>query len=186
MTWSRLTGRPASDIDLAVLRWCGGLARSHGSVWAKVGDEDHAQLRRELALVGIGLVEDAPPGPSPDLVLTLASDLRPTDRAVVETIDLDRLPLEEATRTALGRPVLRRVLHRYRVPRELVCRALLRGRDELAWWDRRAWLPRGCLRDAGVRGSFRPVVFDTEALAAPRRGGLVRASDGAITRWAFA
>lgn len=186
LVWFRLVGRPAADIDLAVLRWSSGLARAEGAVWASVTDADRAQLRRDLALVGVGMVEERRPEPSPELVLTLAADLRPVAVPAMETLGLERLPLDEATRKVLGRRVLRRALHRYREPRELACRALLRGADELAWWDRRAWLPRHSLRRAGVRGCFRPVLFDREARSAPRRGGIIRASDGAITRWAFA
>lgn len=182
----RLVGRPATDIDLAVLRWCDGLARSRGSVWVSVAQSDRTQLRRELALAGLGMVEDGRPEPPADHVLTLGADLRPASVPAVETLRLERLPLEEATRKLLGGRLRRRVLRRYRASREVACRAVLRGRDELAWWERRAWLPRSSLRDAGVRGCFRPVLFDSAAHAAPRRGGCVRASDGAITRWAFA
>ena len=186
LIWSRLTGRPTGDIDLAVMRWSKDLARAEGAIWASADRADQAHLRRDLAQVGIGLVEESRPEPPPRLVLTLASDLRPAAFPILETLRLERLPLHDATRMVLGRRVLRRALHRYREPRERACRALLRGADELAWWDRRAWLPRHCLRQKGIRGYFRPVLFDKQALAAPRRGGLVRASDGAITRWAFA
>lgn len=185
MACHRLVGRPVADIDLAILRWCGGVVRSRGSIWVSVATADSAQLRRELALCGIGMVEEGHPEPPADHVLTLASDLRPTSVPAVETIRLERLPLDEATREILDGRFRHRVIRRDRVSREAICRALLHGRDGSAWWDRRAWLPRGSLRDAAVRGRFRPVVFDRAALAAPRRAGLVRASDGAITRWAF-
>lgn len=132
------------------------------------------------------MLEDARSDPSPGLVLTLASDLHPTAVPAVETLALACLPLGDATRKVLGSSLLRRVARRYRVPRERACRELLRERDELLAWDRRVWLPSGALRAAGVRGRFRPVIFDREALSSPRRGGLVRASEGAITRWAFA
>lgn len=186
MLWARLTGAPADRIDLAVLRWCTGLARSEGLVWVSVDAVQHAPLRRDLALMGIGLVEERPPEPPRDLVLAIASDLRPIIRAALETLDLERVPLAESTRTVLGRPILRLASRRYRAPRDHACRELLRGRDEQARWERRAWLPRDSFRHATVRGCFRPVVFDREALATKRRGGLVRASEGAITRWAFA
>lgn len=185
MTWYRLVGRPATDIDLAILRWCGRAVRSRGSVWVSVGTADRAQLRRELALSGTGVLEEGHPQPPTDHVLTLVSDLRPASAPALETIHLERLPLDEATRQVLGGRLRRRLMRRQRVCRETACRALLHGRDELAWWDRRAWLPRSSLRDTGVRGRFGPILFDRAALGAPRRGGFVRASDGAITRWAF-
>ena len=186
MPWSRLTGHPAGEIDLAVLRWCDALTRSDGSVWVSVGPERHPQLRRDLALVGVGLVPERPPERPAELVLTIARDLRPAGWAAIETIALERVPLEEATRTVLGRTLLRRASGRYRAPRERACRELLRGRDELAWWERRAWLPRDSFRSSAVRARFSPVMFDREAVSAGRRGGLVAASTAAITRWAFA
>lgn len=184
--WSRVTGDPAGGMDLAVLRWCDGLVRSFGAVWVSVVPERHAQLRRDLALVGIGLVPEMPPERPGDLILAIGSDLRPTIWAALETLDLERVALDEATRAVLGRSLLRRLSQRYRAPREHACRELLRGRDELAWWERRAWLPRDSFRHARVRSCFSPVVFDRRAVVASRRGGLVRASDGAITKWAFA
>jgi len=186
MRWSRLTGDRAGGIDLAVLRWCDGLTRSVGSVWVSVAEEQHVHLRRDLALVGVGLVAERPPEQPGDLVLTIARDLRPLGLAGFETIDLERVPLDQATRAVLGRALLRRASERYRAPREHDCRELLRGRDVLAWWERRAWLPRDAFRHADVRACFRPVIFDREAIAARRPGGRVAASTGSITRWAFA
>lgn len=186
MPWSRLTGHPVGEIDLAILRWCDALTRAGGSVWLSVGPEQHPRLRRDLALVGVGLVAERPPERPVELILAIARDLRPAAWAAVETITLERVPLEDATRTVLGWPLLRRTSRRYRAPRESACRELLRGRDELAWWERRAWLPRDSFRSSAVRARFRPVIFDREAVSAGRRGGLVAASTGAITRWAFA
>lgn len=186
MPWSRLTGHHAGEIDLAVLRWCDALTRADGSVWASVDPARQPQLRRDLAFVGVGLVPDAPPQRPVELVLAIARDLRPAGRSAVETIALKRIPIEDATRAVLGRPLLRRLSRRYRAPREHACRELLRGRDELAWWERRAWLPRDSFRSADVRGRFRPVIFDHEAATVEQRGGLIAASSGAITRWAFA
>lgn len=186
MRWSRLTGDPAAGIDLAVLRWCAGLTRAAGSVWVSAGDEQHAQLRRDLALVGVGLIADRPPEPPGELLLTIARDLRPINCAAVETIDLVRVPLDQATRVVLGRALLRRASARYRGPHEHSCRELLRGRDVLAWWERRAWLQREAFRDPRVRACCRPIIFDREAIASKRQGGLVAASTGAISRWAFA
>lgn len=186
MPWSRLNGRPVGEIDLAVVRWCDALTRAEGSVWLSVGPERYPPLRRELALVGVGLVPERPPERPVELILAIGRDLRPAQGPEVETIALERIPLEDATRRVLGRPLLRRACRRYRAPRERACRELLRGRDELAWWERRVWLPRDSFRTAEVRARFRPVIFDREAVAAGRRGGLVAASSGAITRWAFA
>lgn len=181
-----MTGHPGAGIDLAVLRWCDGLTRSAGSVWVSVGDEQHPQLRRDLALVGVGLVAERPPERPNDHVLAIARDLRPISWAAMETIDLERVPLDHATRAVLGWGLLRRASERYRAPREHDCRELLRGRDVLAWWERRAWLPRDAFRHSRVRACFRPVIFDREAIAARRRGGLVAASTGAISQWASA
>ena len=186
MPWSRLTGVPGGEIDLAVLRWGDVLTRAGGSVWVSADPERCLELRRDLAFVGVGLAPEHPPERPGGLILAIARDLRPAPGPVVETIALEQMPLEDATRTVLGLPALRRASRRYRAPREHACRELLRGRDALAWWERRAWLPRDSFRSAAVRARFRPVVFDREALSAGRRGGLVAASTGALTRWAFA
>lgn len=151
-----------------------------------VGADRHSELRRDLALLGVGLVTEGPPERTADLVLTIARDLQPTRFAAVETVDLERVPLDHATRAVLGRALLRRASWRYRAPREHACRELLRGRDVLAWWERRAWLPADSFRHPRVRACFRPVIFDREAVTTRRRDGLVAASSGAITRWAFA
>ena len=181
----RLVGRPVVDLDLVLVRTVDRIVRADGTLWVQVAAGSRAALRRELALAGVGSVDEEAPAPRPELVPSLGLDLAPANEPAIEILSLRRLPLAEATARVLGRRSLRSVLPAYRLSREGACRELLRGTDELAWWERRAWVAASALRLAGVRRSFRPIVFDRAALASPRPGGLVHAREGAITRWAF-
>lgn len=185
MTSIRLVGRPAADIDLVLVRAADRIVRADGKLWVHGAAESHAALRRELALAGVGTVDEEAPAPRPELVPSLGVGLAPANEPAIEILSLRLLPLAESTARVLGRRSLRLLLPAYRAERESACRELLRGTDELAWWERRAWLAVGALRLAGVRCSFRPIVFDRAALASPRPGGVVHAREGAITRWAF-
>lgn len=185
MTALRLTGRPVRPIDAVLVRAVDRLVRAEGDVWAVPADGSLDVLRRELALAGVATREEAPPAPRPDLVPALGSDLAPAAGAAIEVLTLLRLPLAEATARALGRRWLRAIVPSYRTARVAACRDLLREADAHAWWERRAWLPAGAVRHRDIRRSFRPILFDRAALAAIRPAGLVRARDGALTRWAF-
>lgn len=185
MTSLRLVGAPAADIDLVLVRCADRIVRADRALWVIVAEGSCADLRRRLALAGVGTVDEDAPVPRQDLVQSLGLGLAPASEPAIEILSLRRVPLAEATARALGTRSLRRIIQTYRGPRERACRELLRGTDELAWWERRAWLTAGSLRRAGVRRVFRPIVFDRGALASPRPGGLVRARDGSITRWAF-
>lgn len=185
MTSLRLLGTPAADIDLVLVRSADRIVRADRTLWVTVAPGSCADLRRRLALAGIGTVEEDAPVPRHDLVQSLGLGLAPASEPAIEILLLRRVPLAESTSRALGARSLRRLVPAYRSPRERACRELLHGTDELAWWERRAWLTAGALRLAEVRRVFRPIVFDRGALASPRPGGLVRARDGSITRWAF-
>jgi hypothetical protein len=185
MTSLRLVGRPAAAIDLALLRSAARLVRSDGTLWVQAPEGLALELRRDLALAGLGARDDDAPAPGPGLLPTLGLDLIPATVPALEVLTLRRLPLAEAISRSLGRRWLRRAVPSYRAARESRCRELLRGADELAWWERRAWLTHDALRDACGRRSFRPILFDRAALVGPRPGGLVHGRDGVLTRWAF-
>lgn len=181
----RLVGRPLSDIDLVLFRTADRIVRSDGALWVHAAEASMVALRRELSLAGLGVREEEAPAPRPDLVASLGLGLEPATEPAIEILSLRRMSLADSTARTLGRRSLRRLLPAYRARHEQACRELLRGLDELAWWERRAWLGVGALRLAAVRRSFRPIVFDREALASLRFGGVVHARDGAISRWAF-
>lgn len=183
--WLRVSGHPAAAVDLAIVRWADGLARCEGSLWIGSADEHVPALRRELLFAGLGTVHDDRPHPAAGLAPAIGVTLDP-GRAALDTISLRPIPLADATRGALGRRLPRQLSAARRRARETACRDLLRGLDATAWWERRAWLAADALRHREVRRRFRPIVFDRAALDAPRPGGVVRAADGALTRWAFA
>lgn len=185
MTALRLTGRPVTAIDLVIVRSADRIVRADDTLWVEGPAASQAELRRGLAFAGVGVVEEEAPVPRPDLIQSVGLGLTPAPEPVIEILCLRRLPLAESTGRALGSLTLRRLLPRYRAARHRACRELLRGADELVFWERRAWLTAGALRRSGVRRSFRPIVFDRDALTAPRPGGLASARCGAITRWAF-
>ena len=185
MTALRLAGRPVVPIDLLLVRTAAQLVRSDGTVWVEPSEGSQDALRRGLAFAGLGAFEDEAPAPRPDLVPALGSSLVPASEPAIETLTLRRVPLSEAMARALGSRGVRAIWPPYRAERAAACRELLRETDEQAWWERRAWLPGAAVRRLSVRRSFRPIVFDRAALAAPRPGGVLRAREGAITRWAF-
>ncbi len=185
MTSLRLLGRPLTDIDLVLIRAAQRIVRADGCLWVQGAAEARAALRRGLAHAGIDTADEEAPAPRPGLVQAVGVGLAAASEPAIEVLSLRPLPLGESSAHALGSRSLRRTLPAYRLARESACRELLRGADELAWWERRAWLAPGDLRLAGVRRSFRPIVFDRAALASARPGGLVHARDGALTRWAF-
>ena len=185
MTALRLAGRPVVAIDLLLVRTAARLVRSDGTIWIEPIGGSRDALRRGLAFAGVGAFEDEAPAPRPDLVPALGLGLAPASEPAIETLTLRRVPLSEAITRALGSRRVRALWPPCRAVRAAACGELLRETDEQAWWERRAWLPGAAVRLPSVRRSFRPIVFDRAALAAPRPGGLVRARDGAITRWAF-
>ena len=185
MSAVRLTGRPVGAIDLLLVRTAMRLVRSDGTVWVEPVEGARDALRRGLAFAGVAAVDEDPPVPRPDLVPALGSSLEPASEPAVETLTLRRVPLSEGVARALGSRSFRTLWSPYRAARAAACRELLRETDEQARWERRAWLPGPAVRLQAVRRSFRPIVFDRAALAAPRPGGVLRARDGAITRWAF-
>lgn len=185
MTSIRLVGGPAADIDLVLVRFADRIVRADRTLWVRVVEGSCADLRRGLALAGVGTVEEDAPAPRLDLVQSLGLGLAPASEPAIEILSLRRMPLAESSARALGARSLRRIVPAYRGAQERACRELLRGTDELAWWERRAWLTAGALRLAEVRRVFRPIVFDRDALASPRPGGIVHAREGSITRWAF-
>lgn len=181
----RVAGSPYEAVDLALIRSAGRLCRAGGSLWISVSPADRALLVRDLALAGIGVVEEEPPPPPNGDEPAIGISLRPVPEASLDVLTLRRIPLSASTSRTLGTRIAR-LVPAVRKSRHAECRALLRGVDEQAWWERRAWLPARDLRRAGVRANLAPIVFDRAALTASRPGGVVRASDGAITRWAFA
>lgn len=141
-------------------------------------------LRRELALAGLGVREEEPPVPASGHLPAIGMSLAPVGDASLDVLTLRRLPLSAATARVLGGRIAR-LVPAVRTRRHDDCRALLRGADEHAWWERRAWLSASHVRRREVRSTLRPIVFDRSALAGFRAGGILRARDGAIARWAF-
>lgn len=142
-------------------------------------DESYvARVRRALALHGVrasivpGDVPEAPP-----LVRALGMALAPAPLGPddLDLMEVRTVPLGEATRRALRRPIPRWPLGMRRRSR---CRALLRGTDALLEIRRTAWCGRGTLR--ANRRTLRPVLFDTRAEPRTIRA---YASDRALTRW---
>lgn len=181
----RVAGRPSEPVDLALIRSAARLSRAGGSLWVYVAAADRNALVRDLALAGLGAIPDDPPLTRSGDVPAIGNSLRPVSELALDVLILRRIPLSEATRRALGARFARSV-PTVRRRRHEDCRALLSGADEQAWWERRAWLGASDLRRAGARATLRPIVFDRAALDRSRPGGVIRASDGAITRWAFA
>lgn len=181
----RLAGRPVVPIDLLLARTAERVVRSDRTVWVLPHAGTRDALHRGLAYAGVGTSEEELPVPRADLVPALGSDLLPASEPALEALALRRLTLGESTRRALGRRWLRPVWPGQRARRRSACRELLRGSDEVVWWERRAWLAPGAIRLAAVRRSFRPIVFDRGALDSMRPGGLLHAAEGAISRWAF-
>lgn len=180
----RLLGRPSGPADLPLLRSASRLCRSGSSVWVAVAEERRAALQRDLAFAGLGVREEEPPLAQPEHVAAIGTALAPVADASLDVLTLRGLPLSVATSRVLGRRIVR-VAPSVRRRRHEACRALLRATDEHASWERRAWVPSASLRRREVRATLRPIVFDRAALTGPRPGGIVRARDGAITRWAF-
>lgn len=185
MSALRLAGQPVSDIDLLLVRMAVRLVRSDGAIWIEPAAGSRDALRRGLAYAGVGTRDEEVPVPRPDLVPALGSTLDPASDPAIETLTLGRVPPSDAIARALGSRTLRTVWPPYRLARAAACRELLRETDDRAWWERRAWLTPPAVRLPAVRRAFRPIVFDRAALASPRPGGVVRARDGRITRWAF-
>lgn len=145
---------------------------------------DLVALRRELALAGLGVREEEPPVPQAGQLPAIGMSLAPVGDASLDVLTLRRLPLSAATARVLGARISR-LVPGVRRRRDDDCRALLREADEHAWWERRAWVSASSLRRREVRSALRPIVFDRSALTGFRAGGIVRARDGAIARWAF-
>lgn len=185
MSSLRITGTPATPIDLCVLVLAQRLIRAGGLLWIEVTAERRDTLRRELAFAGLGTVDDEPAGHEPDLAQAIGVALTPSAELSLDVLTLRPLGLAASTRRALGQR-LPRLVPRIREQRHENCRRLLRGAEVEARWERRAWLPAALLRRRDARAALRPIVFDRAALSTSRPGGIVRASDGAITRWAFA
>lgn len=185
MTALRLIGRPVTPVDLVLVRSAERIVRVDGTLWVEGPAASRAELRRGLAFAGVGAVEEDAPTPRSDLIQSVGLGLAPAPEPVIEILSLRLLPHAESTGRALGSVTLRRLVPRYRAARHRACRDLLRGADELVCWERRAWLTASALRRSGVRRSFRPIVFDRDALTSPRLGGLASARSGAITQWAF-
>lgn len=181
----RVVGRPCDAVDLALIRSASRLCRAGGSLWVSVEPADRAALARDLALVGLGLLAEEPPLARDGDVPAIGTSLGPVADASLDVLTLRRIALSAATSRALGSRIAR-LVPAVRRRRNEECRALLRGADEQASWERRAWLGAGSLRRAEIRATLRPIVFDRGALTGSRPGGTLRASDGAITRWAFA
>lgn len=185
MTWVQVHGCPAGPIDRELLRTAARIVRRGSEVWVRALAEDVRPLQRGLALAGLGASLGPAPLPAAGLVPVIGRSLQPVAGPSLDVLILDRVPLAQATRLALGQRIVRRWLPRYRSARHDACRRLLRGSDELAWWERRAWVDPSYLRRAAIRSSFRPILFDADAHTAVRRGGVLHARAGAITAWMF-
>lgn len=181
----RVLGSPCEAVDLALIRSANCLCRAGGSLWVTVAPAGRTVLVRDLALAGLGVVEEPPPLARTEDVPAIGTALEQVAGISLDVLTLRRIPLSAATSRVLGTRVAR-LIPAVRRRRYKDCRALLRGADEQAWWERRAWLRVSTLRRAEVRATLRPIVFDRAALTGSRPGGVLRASDGAITRWAFA
>lgn len=172
----RLRSAPAHPLDLALASASVAIVRSADGVWLTPVTGAVAQA---LAFAGVHAVSDDVPPPPERAVLCIGRSLDRAPTAVYERVSLRAVGLGQATRRVLGpwwRPGRRE--------RRAVCRAVLHGEDALVEWERRLWVMRSEL--AALRGLARPVMFDRDALEAARPGGVVLASRGAVTRWAFA
>ncbi|HEY8655161.1 MAG TPA: hypothetical protein VIN34_00300 [Candidatus Limnocylindria bacterium] len=135
---------------------------------------------REAALAGLqlrpGTVTSAERPPA--MVEAHGRDLRPIrcDRGTVDRIEVRPVPLADATRALLRRPI--RALPAP-VRRRDRCRELLHGEDVAYRAARVVWCPRAALRDAALRRSLRPVVFDHGA-GAPLLERTARSGDLAV------
>lgn len=186
MSCFRILGRPCGPIDLALVAGPVRLVRTAGGLWLEAPPGALPVLRPALAYAGLALDPEPLPVAAPDLVVTLGRSLAPLALAGIDAVTLVPVPLGAATAQ-----LLRRRWPHWPDPRggartDAACRALLRGTDALARWERRAWLPRAAIREATVRGTFRPIVFDRDARAGLRADGTLRASDGCLGRWLFA
>ena len=157
------------------------LWRDADGVFADVSSETEAALTRWLAFAGVRATRVAAVPPAPP-AMTAAIGLSLEQLAAPAALDMIRLrPLElgEASARLLRRRALRRRAGRRERDR---CLAILRERDRMIGWQRRAWAAVSVLRDRRVRAVLRPLLFDRHATPPER---LVFAADGELTRWAF-
>lgn len=181
MTVLRLESLSARGVDHALasagplLLW-----READGVFAEVAPDAEVRLARSLAYAGVRATPVAILPPSPP-ALTAAIGLSLAHVPVPSGVDLVRvrpLDLGEAT----GRLLQRRFRRRARRRERDRCVEILKGRDRMIGWQRRAWAPVAIFRDRRVRGVLRPLLFDRAAVPPER---MVFAADGEIARWAF-
>ena len=157
------------------------LWRDADGVFADVSPDTEAEFTRSLAFAGVRATSVAAAPPNPP-ALTAAIGLSLGQLAAPAALDMIRLrpiDLGEASARLLRRPLLRRRARRRERDR---CIAILRERDRMIGWQRRAWAPVSILRDRRARSVLRPVLFDRNATPPER---VVFAAEGAIMRWAF-
>lgn len=156
------------------------LWRHAGGAFAVVAEEQEAALIRALAYAGVRATRvDAPHPGTPALTQAIGLALAPLSPAAeLDMVRLRPVDLGEATAALLRRRIRRRAGPEQRQR----CLSILRERDRMIGWRRRAWASVAVLRDGRARAVLRPVLFDRGA-DPPER--LVFAAEGAIARWAF-
>ncbi len=156
------------------------LWRDSDGTFAEVAQEHEAAFTRSLAYAGVRVTRvDVPQPRAPALTQAIGLALTPLfPAAALDMVRLRPVDLGEATATLLRRRMRRRAGPRQRER----CLAILRGRDRMIGWQRRAWAPVPVLRHRRFRAVLRPVLFD-RGTTPPER--LIFAAEGAIARWAF-
>lgn len=138
-------------------------------------------LLREAALAGLSLrpASVRPAERPPAATESHGRDLRPIpcDGSTIDRIEVCPVPLADATRALLRRPIRMVPLS---AGRRVRCRALLHGEDAAYRVSRVVWSPRVALRDGAFRQSLRPVVFDRGG-GAPTLARTARSGD--LVRW---
>ncbi|GAC1462886.1 MAG: hypothetical protein NVSMB8_14600 [Candidatus Limnocylindrales bacterium] len=136
-----------------------------------------AGLLREAALAGIALrpASVRPMERPPAATEAHGRDLRPIpcDGGTIDRIAVCPVPLADATRALLRRPIRAIPLAAQRRAR---CGALLHGEDVAFRVSRVVWCPRTALRQPAFRRSLRPVVFDRGG-GAPELARTARSGD---------
>lgn len=165
MTVFEVIGAIPDDVDRVIAAADTILWRQDGRVHLAVAAAP-ATLLREAALAGlrlrlasVRLIERPPVAAEAH-----GRDLRPIPcgPGTIDRIELRVVPLADATRAILRRPL--RIVPASARSRER-CRELLHERDVSYRVSRVVWCPRAAFQEGPLRRSFRPVVFDREAKA---------------------
>lgn len=184
MTLFRLYPIGGTAIDAAIAAVSSAtLTRRRDGAFADVGPSEAPRFVRALALAGVAAQPCAEIQLPQGTVPSVGSDLEPCRSVDVDVLTIRVLSLGEATTEVTKRrwAWLRQMSSSARDQ----CRSLLRGEDALFVWRRIAWARRETYRDATVRRSLRPLVFDRSAIerVAERRAF---AHECVVSRWLFA